>query len=123
MIYLKTKFFNNWAKKNNISNKVLSNCADEAHNGQYEASIGHKLFKKRIPAKGKGKSGGARTILFYQKDEKLIFCIGFAKNVKSSLDSDDKKLLYKLSRDFEHMNKAEIERLIKLGSFIEIEKE
>ena len=123
MKYIKTKYFHKWAKKNEITDEILSRSIKEFHDGLIDASLGHKLYKKRVAHKGKGKSGSTRTILFYEKDQKIIFCFGFAKNVNDNLDNDDKLLLYKLSKDFESLSIKEIERLIKTGSFIEITME
>ena len=123
MIYLKTKYFHRWAKKNGISDSILKRCIAELNQGLYEASLGHKLYKKRLPVHGRGKRGGARTILYFKRDDKLIFCMGFSKNVKTTLETDDIKILRRLSYDFDNMNRDEVERLIELGSFVIIDKE
>ncbi|MBF0478929.1 MAG: type II toxin-antitoxin system RelE/ParE family toxin [Candidatus Omnitrophica bacterium] len=120
MKYIKTKYFHKWAKKNEITDYVLFESIKEFQEGLFEAHLGHKLYKKRVAAKGKGKSGSTRTILFYEKDQKIIFCFGFAKNVADNLDNDDKLLLYRLAKDFEKLNLNQMERLINTGSFIEI---
>lgn len=76
MFYLKTKYFAKWAARQGITDQTLR----LAEQNLFEADLGHHLFKKRIALQGRGKSGGARTILFYQHDQKLIFCFGFNKN-------------------------------------------
>lgn len=94
----------------------------EFEQGLYEADLGHRLFKKRVSLHGRGKSGGARTILFYQEAEKIVFCFGFAKNVKENLDETDKKLLYRLSKDLLSFKAADIDKLVQSGALIEIAK-
>ena len=100
MRYLKTKFFARWARKAGVSDGLLREAIREFEQGLYDADLGHYLFKKRIPLRGRGKRGGARTILFYQEGEKLVFCFGFAKNAKDDLDDADKRFLRKLSDIF-----------------------
>ncbi|MBI5150373.1 MAG: type II toxin-antitoxin system RelE/ParE family toxin [Candidatus Omnitrophica bacterium] len=90
MFYLKTKYFTRWAGKEGIA----------------------------LP--GKGKSGGARTILFYQKDRKLIFCFGFSKNQQENLSDVQLKALNKLSDSFQNINEEATKKDIKHNEFIRI---
>lgn len=112
-----------WAKKEGLSDAMLLQCISEFEQGLYDADLGQHLFKKRVPLSGRGKSGGARTIFFYQKYEKLIFCFGFAKNAKDNLASEDKIVLHQLSGSFLKLNQNEVNKLIKIGKFFEIKKE
>ena len=123
MKYLKTKYFVRWAKREGISDKTLATCITEFEQGLFEASLGHYLFKKRVPLLGRGKRGGARTVFFYQKNEKMIFCFGFAKNVKDNLGNEDKTVLHKLSESFLKLSLKEVNKLIKNRKFFEVEKE
>ena len=120
MRYLKTKFFTRWARKADVSDSLLREAIREFEQGLYDANLGHYLFKKRIPLHGRGKRGGARTILFYQEGKKLVFFFGFAKNVKDDLSDDDKRLLKKLSETFLLFSVEDIDKNIKAGELIEI---
>ena len=122
MRYLKTKVFARWARKADVSDGLLKEAIREFERGLYDADLGHYLFKKRIPLHGRGKRGGARTILFYQEGEKLVFCFGFAKNVQDELDDDDKRVLRKLSDTILLFSKDDINKNIKVGELIEIEE-
>ena len=122
MSYLKTKHFTRWARKADVSDNLLREAIHEFEQGLYEANLGHHLFKKRISLHGRGKSGGARTILFYQQQEKIVFCFGFAKNVKEDLDEDEKKVLYRLSKDLLGFTQTDLDKLIQSGVLIEIAK-
>ncbi len=121
MRYLKTKHFTRWARKVNVSDSLLKEAIREFEQGLYEANLGHHLFKKRISLHGRGKSGGARTILFYQEGKKLAFIFGFAKNTKDDLGDDDKKVLRKLSETFLLFSAEDIDKNIKTGELIEIQ--
>ena len=122
MRYLKTKHFARWARKADVSDGLLKEAIREFEQGLYEADLGHHLFKKRIALHSRGKSGGGRTILFYQEEEKIVFCFGFAKNVKENLEETDKKALYRLSKDLLGFRSVDIDKLVQSGALIEIAK-
>ena len=55
--------------------------------------------KLRVPAKGRGKSGGARVIHFYHDDTMPLFLLfGYAKNVKGTLNRSEVNDLAKIVR-------------------------
>jgi hypothetical protein len=118
MLYLKNKYFHRWARKQGIPDKVLLDAISEFEDGLFEANLGNHLYKKRVALAGKGKSGGTRTILFYQQGKKLIFCFGFEKNGQSNITDAEKKLLNKLSNFYQHSTEDEILNDIKYGDLI-----
>jgi hypothetical protein len=118
MIYLKNKYFNRWAQEQKITDAALSAAIGEFESGLFEAALGNYLFKKRIALAGKGKSGGARTILFYQRGKKLIFCLGFNKNRQDNLSSGEIKLLHKLSDIYQDITDDGISKNIKHKEFL-----
>ncbi len=71
---------------------------------------------------GRGKSGGARTILFYQQGKKLIFCFGFEKNEQDNLSHFQHKFLNQLSNSYQHLPEEEIISMIKNNRFFEVLK-
>jgi len=104
MYYLKNKYFNRWTKKQGITDKTLFDAIEEFEKGLFEANLGNHLYKKRIALAGKGKSSGARTILFYQQGRKLIFCHGFEKNRQSNLSSSELNFLHQLSDGYQALS-------------------
>ena len=123
MLYLKTRYFARWARREGITDSALCEAIREFENGLFDADLGNHLFKKRIALPGRGKSGGARTILFYQREEKIIFCLGFAKNVKDNLDENEKKALDRLSRNLLEFSPADLDELIKSGELFVLRTE
>ena len=117
MFYLKNKHFTRWTKKQGISDAMLKEAIKEFESGLFEANLGNHLFKKRIASPGRGKSGGSRTILFYQKGKKLIFCFGFEKNQQSNLSNSEIILLNKLSDNYQNMAEEELIDDIKTKDF------
>ena len=49
---------------------------------------GHSVFTTRIPAQGRGKSGGARLV-YYCDHQCLLPILFYLKSEKKALDSDD----------------------------------
>ncbi|MCB9771360.1 MAG: type II toxin-antitoxin system RelE/ParE family toxin [Candidatus Omnitrophica bacterium] len=120
MYYLKNRYFHRWAQKQGITDKILLEAIHEFKNGLFEASLGNYLYKKRVALAGRGKSSGARTIVFYQEGKKLIFCFAFEKNRQSNLTSVDMKLLKKLSDMYQKSTEEEILADIQYGDLVNI---
>ena len=97
MRIFKNNFFDKWARSIDLKDKTLKTAVDEIAAGLYDANLGGCLFKKRIGLKGKGKSGGIRTIIAFKKEDKAFFIYGFAKNEKANINptfrtTDHKKI-------------------------------
>ncbi len=115
-----TRHFSKWANKQNISIKKLTKALDEIKRGQFEASLGGHILKKRIRFQGKGKSKSGRTIICYKKDDRAIFIHGFAKNEKSNLSTKELKAFKELSKVLFGMSIKQINTAVRNGDFIEV---
>lgn len=120
MRIFKNILFDKWAKKMSLKDDVLKIAIDEIIAGLYDANLGGHLFKKRIGIKGKGKRGGARTILAFKKDDKALFIYGFAKNDKSNINEDEEKLCKKIADVFLSWSGNYINIAIKNKEIIEV---
>ena len=115
-----TRHFSKWANKQNISIKKLTKALDEIKRGQFEASLGGHILKKRIRFQGKGKSKSGRTIICYKKDDRAIFVHGFEKNQKSNLSTKELKAFKELSKVLLGMSTKQINTAVRNGDFIEV---
>jgi len=97
MAIYKTRWFDRWARKQNLSTRALCEAVAEIEAGLYEADLGGGLLKKRIARPGQGKSGGFRTLVATNKGNKWFFVFGFPKNVRSNIDKDEEEALKKLA--------------------------
>ena len=79
MRVIKTKEFKKWSKSEKLSDQNLAKSIIEIENGLIDAHLGGGLIKKRVAIGSSGKSGGARTIIAYQKGQKAFFLHGFKK--------------------------------------------
>ena len=117
---LMTKHFSKWASKQKIHKDDLSLALTEVQDGNFEASLGGHIYKKRIKFKGQGKSGSGRTIICYQKGNRAFFIHGFAKNQKSNLSKKELSIFKELSRILLNLSAKEMLIAITNGDIIEV---
>ena len=55
--------------------------------GLIDADLGGSVYKKRVPMRGRGKRGGARTILGSNLGDRWFFIFGFEKNDRATVDA------------------------------------
>jgi len=118
MLKFKTKWFDKWTKRNNVSDGELLKTLENITNNLGTADLGNGLYKTRMPRLGQGKSGGFRTIVVFKESEIAIFVFGFSKNEKENLDKDELKYFKKLAKDLLKLNHQEIAEMKKEGNFI-----
>ena len=82
---LKTRVFDKWQRKADVTDAMLLKAIEEMSNGLIDADLGGNVFKKRIALPGRGKRGGARTLLATNRDDRWIFLYGFPKNEKENI--------------------------------------
>ncbi|NQV84316.1 MAG: type II toxin-antitoxin system RelE/ParE family toxin [Rhodospirillales bacterium] len=100
MRIFKNKPFNRYARKQNITDGELCKAVAEIEGGLVDANYGGNLFKKRIPRKGAGKSGGHRAILAYVKGGKTFFMYGFEKSGRDNIEKDEERDFKKLAKRY-----------------------
>lgn len=122
MLKLKTKWFNKWSQKNQISDEKLLAALRNISNNIGTANLGGELYKVRVNKEGQGKSSGFRTIVVYRESEIAIFVFGFSKNVKSNLNKEELAEFKILSKNLLSMNKLEYQNLLAQGEFIYIKE-
>lgn len=86
---LKTRLFSRWMRKSLITDALLLVAVDEMERGLVDADLGGGVFKKRIALPGRGKSGGARTIVATNRGDRWVFVFGFAKNEIENIEKDE----------------------------------
>jgi len=97
MRIFKDRQFNKWAYKEGITDKLLRVAVAEMEEGLVDADLGGNVYKKRVALQGRGKRGGARTLLAYRIGKKAFFMYGFAKNELDNIDDKELKALKQLA--------------------------
>ncbi|WP_262985859.1 type II toxin-antitoxin system RelE/ParE family toxin [Nostoc sp. 'Peltigera membranacea cyanobiont' 232] len=88
--------------------------------GLYDADLGGGLFKKRIAKPGKGKSGGFRTLVATNNEDRWFFIFGFSKNERSNIDSYEEEALKMLSKQLLAYTPEELEQAKNSNALIEV---
>ena len=115
-----TREFSKWARKQRLQVASLKLAALEFLDGKVDASLGGYLCKKRISVPGRGKRGGARTIVFYIKNKRMIFLHGFLKNEKSTLSVKEELAFKQLAKILFDLNDQQYSTAVANNDFVEI---
>ena len=79
----KTRYFSRWMRKTKLMDKVLCAAVSEMEAGLIDADMGGSIVKKRVALPGRGKSGGTRTLVATNKDDRWTFVFGFEKSERA----------------------------------------
>lgn len=116
----KTKVFSRWASSEGLSDEDLVAAVAELCNGQFEASLGGNLYKKRVALAGRGKSGGARTLIACRMGERAFFLFGFKKNERDNIGQQELMFLKQLAKEQIAASSDLIGAAIAVGELIKI---
>jgi len=108
----KTRLFQDWQKKEDISDKSLCAAVDEMSRGLIDANLGGGLVKKRIARPGAGKSSGFRTLLATNRNDRWVFVYGFAKNERDNIEHHEMQALKRLAAVLLGMDANAIDKLL-----------
>ena len=120
MAIYKTRWFDRWAKRQNLSTRALCEAVREMAAGLYEADLGGGLLKKRIARPGRGKSGGFRTLVATNKGNRWFFVFGFPKNARSNIDKDEEDALKKLAAHLLSLTPPALGKAQRAGELMEV---
>ena len=114
--------FAKWSKAQGLSDKELNKIVQEMEQGLLGDRLGAFVYKKRIGIPGRGKRGGARTILIYKHHEVAVFIYGYSKNEKSDLGQREEAALRTFAKAFMELLPLERIQKTKEGSLIAIKE-
>jgi len=113
-------WFSRFARKEKISPSVLREAIARANKGSIDAELGGSVIKQRIPRKGRGKSGGYRSIIFFRKGHVAFFVYGFAKKDRDNIDAADVAAYRTSAKELLALSDQYIEDLLKDGTLEEV---
>lgn len=121
MRIFKTKLFHRWAHKEGLTDVALCSAIDEIERGLVDAELGGHVFKKRVPIQGRGKRGGARTLLAFRHEDKAFFMYGFAKNQRANIKDDELEALKKYAKELLAYSDQALTKACQAGALYEVE--
>jgi hypothetical protein len=112
--------FAQFVRKSRIPLVAICKAARELSSGLIHANLGGGVFKQRIARAGEGKSGGFRTIIFFREGQRTFFILGFAKNDKDNLASDELVALKEFAKELLNYDDTQVNLALSKGAFTEI---
>ena len=120
MRVFKTRWFDRWAAKEELSAQALETAIAEIAQGLIDAQLGGQIVKKRIGVGGRGKSGGIRTIVAFKVSDKAFFLYGFAKNQRDNIDEKELKALKLLASHLLEYDQKALDKALKAQELVEV---
>lgn len=117
----KTKAFAKWASGEGLDDEALASAVAEMEQGLIDARLGGQVVKKRVALPGRGKRGGARTLVAFKEDDKVFFIFGFAKNERANVSDHELQALKLLAKELLNYPAATLTKAVDADELIEIE--
>jgi hypothetical protein len=96
-------------RKTELTDQVLCLAVSQMEKGLFDADLGGGVVKKRVPLPGRGKSGGARTLLATNKGSRWFFVFGFEKNERVNISPRELAALKVIAADLLKLSSTELD--------------
>ncbi len=116
----KTRHFSRWMRKTELSDRMLCAAVTEMVQGLIDADLGGGVVKKRIGLAGRGKRGGARTLIATNKGDRWFFVFGFEKNERANIADDELEALQEVAAHLLARTGRQLDEATQDGSLQEI---
>lgn len=93
-----TRWFGQFARRQEISEAALCQAVARFLEGLVDADLGGGIVKQRVARPGAGRSGGYRTLIAVRRGDRAFFVYGFAKNAVENISAAELKALRLLGR-------------------------
>ena len=119
----KTKAFARFANREGLEDPALVEAVERARRGLVDADLGGGVIKQRIARKGRGRSGGFRTIVLFRRGELAFFVYGFAKSDRENLRADELAAFRLLADEYLALDRAGLAAAQSVGAIIEVKSD
>lgn len=120
MRVFKRKSFARFQRRQHIDDGALEKAVRDIDKGLIDADLGGGLVKQRLARKGRGKSGGFRTIIAFRQGSRAVILYGFAKNDRDNIDADELEELRKQGQAWLDLSESKIEEAIHMQELQEV---
>jgi hypothetical protein len=86
-------------RKTELTDTALCSAVAEMAQGLIDADLGGGVVKKRVGLAGRGKSGGARTLVATNKGTRWFFVFGFEKSDRANIGTDELEALQNIAHE------------------------
>lgn len=117
---LKTRYFDRWMRKTELSDLALNLAIREMEQGLIDADLGGGILKKRVALPGRGKSAGSRTLVATNRGNRWIFVFGFEKSERANISPKELAALQLIAADLLKLSVVEIEFEVLNGALKEV---
>lgn len=107
-------------RKTELTNLALCEAVAEMAQGLLDADLGGGIVKKRVALPGRGKSGGARTLVATNKGSRWFFVFGFEKNDRANISEQELEALQDLAHDLLARTGAQLDLAVQESALEEI---
>ncbi|UUZ67856.1 type II toxin-antitoxin system RelE/ParE family toxin [Polaromonas sp. P2-4] len=116
----KTRYFSRWMRKTELTDSALCAAVAEMAQGLIDADLGGGIVKKRVGLAGRGKRGGARTLVASNKGNRWFFVYGFAKNDRANIAVDELEALQGIAEQLLAVTGRQLDEAVEDGALQEI---
>ncbi len=116
----KTRHFQRWMRKTQLSDASLCKAVEEMIAGLIDADLGGGVLKKRVGLAGRGKRGGARTLVASNRGNCWFFVFGFEKNERDNISDEELAALQDYAADLLKRTATQLDAAVSDGSLLEI---
>ncbi|SCK09564.1 hypothetical protein VAR608DRAFT_0355 [Variovorax sp. HW608] len=116
----KTRHFQRWMRKTELTDAALCKAVEEMVAGLIDADLGGDVVKKRVGLAGRGKRGGARTLVATNKGDRWFFVFGFEKNDRANISDEELAGLQAIATDLLARTAKQLEEAVADGTLQEI---
>lgn len=116
----KTRHFSRWMRKTELTDRALCQAVEEMARGLIDADLGGDIVKKRVGLAGRGKRGGARTLVATNKGNRWFFVFGFEKNERANISDEELEALQDVAADLLARTARQLNEAIEDDSLQEI---
>ena len=109
--------------KTELTDSALCSAVEEMAKGLIDAELGGGVVKKRIGLSGRGKRGGARTLVATNRGSRWFFVFGFEKNDRANISSDELEALQAIAVELLALSGRELGQAVEDATLEEICRE
>ena len=116
----KIRYFARWMRKTELSDEALCSAVVEMAQGLIDSDLGGGMVKKRVGVSGRGKRGGARTLVATNEGNRWFFVYGFEKNDRANIADDELEALKELAEQLVARTGKQLAEALNDGTLSEI---